>query len=162
MLGRVADESAPAAADIEEAIAGLQPQLAADHVELVELRAGEIVVPVGLKIRAGIDHLGVEEEPIEGVRHVVMIGDVLLVGLRSAVARDGVVLHPIEGAGHGAGRAPEVPRGLERLALAQTLEPAADLALRALRREIENGAVLEIEQARHMGIDERCRDWACA
>ena len=83
MLRGMADERAPAAADVEEAIARLQPQLAADHVELVVLRAGEIVVPVGLKVGAGIDHLRIEEEPVEGVRDVVVIGDVLLVGRRA-------------------------------------------------------------------------------
>src|SRR5205823_3274436 len=41
MLRGVADEPAPAAADIEEALARLQPQLAADHVELGRLRLGE-------------------------------------------------------------------------------------------------------------------------
>ena len=41
------------------------------------------------------------------------------------------------------------------LRLLNASEPSADLALRALRRQIEDGAVLQIEQARHMGIDER-------
>ena len=39
MARGVADQRAPAAADVEEAIARLQPQLPADHVELVALGA---------------------------------------------------------------------------------------------------------------------------
>ncbi len=78
VLRRVADEAAPAAADVEEALAGLQAQLAADHFELVALRLGDVVVPVGV-VGAGVDHLGVEEERVELVRQVVVELDVVLV-----------------------------------------------------------------------------------
>ena len=44
--GGVAKQPAPAAADVEEAIARLEAQLAADHVELVGLRALQRVVPI--------------------------------------------------------------------------------------------------------------------
>ena len=154
MLRGMADQRAPAAADVEEAIARLQPQLAADHVELVRLRAGEIVVPVGLKVGAGIDHLGIEEEPVERVRDVVVVGDVPLVGGGLPVARR-VLVDPVEGPRHVRGRAQEGERRLQRLDLARPLETPADLALRPLRGEVEDRAVLELEQARHMGVDQR-------
>ena len=151
MLRGMADQRAPAAADVEQAIAGLQPQLAADHVELVALRAGEIVVPVRLKVGAGIDHLRIEEEPVEGVRDVVVIGDVRLVGGgRAVAARPVAPRRPVERARHVGGRAQEMTGGLERLELAQDLRAASDLALRPLVGEIEDRAVLEIDEPRHM------------
>ena len=76
-LRRMAQERAPAAADVEEGLAGAQPQLAADEVELVPLRLLERVGPVA-EIRAGIDHLRIEEELIEFVAGIVMKLDELL------------------------------------------------------------------------------------
>src|SRR5262245_25059124 len=85
MLGGVAREGAPSAADVEKFFAGPQTQLAADHVELVALRGGEVVVPV-FEIGAGVDHLGIEKERVERVRQVVVVLNVLLVGFASAGA----------------------------------------------------------------------------
>src|SRR5262249_33130655 len=42
----MADERAPSTADIEESFARLEPQLAADHVELVALRRRQVVAPI--------------------------------------------------------------------------------------------------------------------
>ena len=53
----------------------LQPELAADHVQLVGLSPVDVVLPVG-EIAAGIDHPFIQEEPVEGVGNIVMIGDV--------------------------------------------------------------------------------------
>src|SRR5581483_5194415 len=61
MLSRVADERTPAAADVEERLAGFQPQLAADHVELIALGLGDVVMPFA-EIGAAIDHLRIEKE----------------------------------------------------------------------------------------------------
>jgi len=77
----VPHQRAPAAADIEKALARRQPQLAADVVELGPL--GRIdVFPAGLEIGARIDHLLVEPEPVEVVADVVVVADVGAVGLR--------------------------------------------------------------------------------
>ena len=73
-------QGAPAAADVEERLTGLQAQLAADEVELVRLRLLELAVGIAI-VRAGVDHERVEEECIEVVRHVVVVGDRLRVVL---------------------------------------------------------------------------------
>ena len=91
VLSRVAGERAPAAADVEHRLARLEPQLAADHVELLPLRRVEIVAPV-VEIGAGVDHVLIEPQGVERIGDVVVVGDVALVlGLRSvalAVAAD--------------------------------------------------------------------------
>ena len=69
----MADQRAPAAADIEQPVTRREPQLAADHVELVALRPVEVVVPGGREIAAGVDHLVVEKEPVEAVRDIVVL-----------------------------------------------------------------------------------------
>src|SRR6266545_4269576 len=66
MPGGVTDERAPAAAYVEQAIARLQAELLADHVELVVLRGCQIVVPVA-EVGAAVDQLGIEKERIERV-----------------------------------------------------------------------------------------------
>ena len=57
VLGRIADEPTPTTADIEQSLTWFQAQLTADHLQLVTLRRGEIILPVG-EIGAGIDHFG--------------------------------------------------------------------------------------------------------
>jgi hypothetical protein len=74
----MADQRAPAAADVEQRLVGLEPQLAARDIELVALRGREIVVPVG-EVAARVDHLGIEKQRVEGVGEVVVILDVVLV-----------------------------------------------------------------------------------
>ncbi len=64
-------------------LAGLEAQLPADHVELVALGAIDVAMLLG-EVAAGVDHLLVEEEPVEIVRDVVVIGDIGLVGGRIA------------------------------------------------------------------------------
>ena len=85
VLGGVKEERAPAAADVEKGIVRLQPQLAADHVELVALRSRDVVVQLG-KIGAAVDHLGIEKERVELVRKIVVILNVLLIGRLASVA----------------------------------------------------------------------------
>src|SRR5580692_12101050 len=84
MLGGMADEGAPAAADVEQGFSGLEPQFAADHIELVGLRCRKIVVPV-FEIGAGVDHLRIEKEFVKSIGEVVVIMDVLLVARLGAV-----------------------------------------------------------------------------
>ena len=68
---RVAQQAAPATADIEKPLARLKTQLPADHVELVVLRLGQGVVPVG-EIGAGVLHLRIEEEGVEVVANIIV------------------------------------------------------------------------------------------
>ena len=134
---------------------GLSRSLRQIMSSLSPLRAGDVVVPVRLEIGAGIDHLRVEEELIELVRHVVMVGDVLLVGLGPAVTGVRLVLDPGERARHVGRRAQEVIGGLQRLELADPLQLAPDLPARPLVGEVEDRAVLEIEQPGHIGVERR-------
>ena len=62
LLGGPHDERAPAAADVEEALARREPQLGADVVELGELRLLERVF-LAAEIGAGIHHARIEPQP---------------------------------------------------------------------------------------------------
>ncbi|GAB5463503.1 MAG: hypothetical protein HoeaKO_35940 [Hoeflea alexandrii] len=78
ILGCVEGQRAPAEADVEHLLTGLEAQLAADHLQLVGLHLVNVIVPVGA-VAAGVNHLVIEEEFIERVGDIVVIGDVLLV-----------------------------------------------------------------------------------
>src|SRR6267142_1565558 len=82
VLGGPAHQRAPAAADVEELVARLQAQLAAEVVELLRLREVDVLV-AGLEVGARVHHLAVEEQRVELVRDVVVVVD----GLRVAAAR---------------------------------------------------------------------------
>ncbi len=83
VLGGVQDQRAPAAADIEQAHARLEIELAADQVELGPLRVGQRLVRAG-EVRARVGHRLVEQQPVEVVGQVVVVRD------RRAVAAAGV------------------------------------------------------------------------
>src|SRR5512143_181349 len=74
MLRRVRDERAPAASDIEESLAGMEPQLSADEIELRLLRLVERH-RLRLEVRARVHHALVEPYLIEVVADVVMVLD---------------------------------------------------------------------------------------
>jgi len=63
-----------ALSDVEQALARLQPELAADDVELAFLRRLEPLVRVS-EVRAGVDHRRAQDDPEEGVRDVVVVAD---------------------------------------------------------------------------------------
>src|SRR5580698_848035 len=113
----MAGERAPAAANIEHRLAGLEAQLAADHVEFLDLRLFEIVAPV-MKISAAIDHLLVEPELIEGVGDIVMMGDVFLVLARRSVAL-AIGGDRLQGPGAAARDEQKIESDLQRAQLAQ-------------------------------------------
>ena len=71
LLRRVADQPTPAAADVQETLAGLETKLPTDHLHLVELGLLEAVLPVG-EVGAGVLHLPIEKERVELVRDVVV------------------------------------------------------------------------------------------
>ena len=77
---RVDRERAPAAADVEQVIAGREHQLAADVVELVRLRRRQVFGAVA-EVRARVHHLGIEPQAVELVGHVVVVFDRRAVGL---------------------------------------------------------------------------------
>ncbi len=72
-------ERTPAAADVEQALAGLELDLRQDVVDLLDLRGGEILVAV-LEVRTRVHHVLVEPQLVERVRDVVVVLDRLLVG----------------------------------------------------------------------------------
>jgi len=79
MLGRPQDQSAPTAADVEEAFAGLQIEFAADVFEFLLLGEIERIIR-SPEIGAGVDPIPVEPETVELVAHVVVMLDRLAVG----------------------------------------------------------------------------------
>src|SRR5262247_2883746 len=111
MLRGAARQRAPAAADVEQPLAGFQPQLAADHLQLVLLHLVDVVVPVGA-VAAGVDHLAVEPERVERIGDVVVVGDILfiLILFRAPVAGP-VIRDAFE-------RPWPAPRGRARISLA--------------------------------------------
>ena len=70
----VADHPAPAAADVEQALPGLQVELAGDQVVLLELGLLERRLGLGVD-GAGVGHRGPEHVLVELVGHVVVVGD---------------------------------------------------------------------------------------
>src|SRR5689334_5236367 len=72
MFGGPAHKPAPAAADVEQSVARFQSQFPAEMIELLFLRRVEIF-RAGFEIRAGIDHMAVEPEPVELVRDIVVV-----------------------------------------------------------------------------------------
>ena len=67
-----AGQPAPAASDVEDSVAGLQPELAADQVHLRFLRAVEVVGWYALEVRTGVLVVGVQERHVEAVVDVVV------------------------------------------------------------------------------------------
>src|SRR3546814_20853677 len=71
--------AAPAAAYVQHALTRLQVELGGDVGLLVGLRLIEAVGRIG-EISAAILPVGVEEEIVEPVRQIVMMGNVLQIG----------------------------------------------------------------------------------
>src|SRR5204862_7760607 len=67
-------EAAPAAADVEQRLAGGETELPADEVELAGLGLLELAVGIAI-VGAGVDHELVEEQRVEIVPDVVVVGD---------------------------------------------------------------------------------------
>src|SRR5215510_12572869 len=67
-------EPTPAAADVEERLSGLEAQLTAHEIDLVGLRLLELAVGLTI-VGAGVEHERIQEEGVEVVGHVVVMGD---------------------------------------------------------------------------------------
>ena len=88
--GEVERHAAPAAADVEDAGAGADEELGGDQALLGEL--GLVERHVGpLEVGAGILHVAVEEEAVEPLVEVVVVGDVGARRLEADGAQDGRV-----------------------------------------------------------------------
>ena len=74
VLGGVQDQRAPPAPDVEQAHARPQVELAADEIQLGALGVHERLAGVG-EVRRGVGHRVVEQQFVEVVRQVVMVGD---------------------------------------------------------------------------------------
>src|ERR1700737_2897532 len=68
--GRVNGEGAPAAADFKDAVARLDAQLAADEVQFLLLRGVQRIFTAA-EVRAGIEHLRIEEKTVEAIAQIV-------------------------------------------------------------------------------------------
>src|SRR6267143_1324189 len=87
VLRRPERQAAPPAPDVEQALAGRELELATHEVELVAL--GLLQLAVGIPVvRAGVDHERIEEQRVELVGHVVVMGDRLRVRLAAAPSHD--------------------------------------------------------------------------
>ncbi len=80
VLGGPDGEAPPPAADVEQGLAGLEPQLAAHQIQLVRLGLLQLAVGVPV-VRARVDHERVEEESVELVGLIVVVRDGLGVPL---------------------------------------------------------------------------------
>ena len=153
MLGRVDQHGAPAAADVEQRLAGLQAQLAADMVELVELRLVDPVREI-LEVAAAVDHALVEEEPVEVVRNIVVVGDRLLVGAADERVAPGKALDAgIAAAGEG-----ERGKVAQQFQLGKMAQLRLQFSLRAAFDDVEQRAVLDIDGLGNPEFDQRRED----
>ncbi len=154
MLRRVAGQPAPAAADIEQALARRQLQLAADQVELGLLSRVEIAVPA-VEHGRRILHLAPQEQRVEGVRDIV-------VKLDHAQVVAPASRQPAHPRGKAHARFCRRPRGEERYRRAQDrrlrsterLSPTAFRVVPALQR-IERAGAGDVEIARQIDLDQR-------
>ncbi len=108
-LAEIEAETAPARADIEHALAGIEQELRGDMPFLRQLRLFEGRVRV-VEIGAGILPVAVEEEGVEAPVEVVMVGDVPPGAFRVVLAAP---LHQGSDAPQPAERQPpEIPLGI--------------------------------------------------
>ncbi len=120
-------ERTPAAADVQEPLAGSEAQLAADVVELLHLGRVEGIAVVA-EVRARIDHPLVQPQSVERVGHVVVVGDVAAHVALAVQPRLDARLRPValvlHGPHHGFGD------GEHALRTAGEVEVAADVGTR--------------------------------
>ena len=118
---------------------GLQPELAADQVELVALRVGHGVRRVGARpVAARVRHRRVEQQPVEVVREVVVVRD------RAPVAQRGVPPPPQlrlrRGRGGPTSEHAEPGGGADRADESGRRGPSAEAALARDRERVREGA----------------------
>ena len=147
-LGGVDGERAPAAADVEHALAALEAELLAHELELGLLRRLE-VGRAAREDRARVGHRRAEEEAEELGRHVVVVAD----GARVALDRVEAALR-LELGGRRAGRA-DRPGGAEGGERELGLRAAVDLGRLPRVDHLDDGVeVVDVERAGHVGAAE--------
>jgi hypothetical protein len=92
-------ESAPAGTDFEDTVSGSDAQLRADSIELALLRGFERIAGV-LKLRARVEHAGVQHKFVELVAKIVMGADIFAAAL-NGVGAETMAKTGEEGAGGG-------------------------------------------------------------
>jgi hypothetical protein len=85
VLRGIDHQPAPPAPDVHQALARLQPQLAADVVQLTLLGDIDVLVRVG-EVGTRVDHVLVEPQGIE------VVGDFVVIGNRLTIPLPGVAL----------------------------------------------------------------------
>ena len=130
-------------------VARLQPQLAADVLELVGLRLVDGCWRIG-EIGAGVDHPLVEEEPVERIRYVVVMLDRFLVGaaderVAPAQARRGCF---------DLARKASAGRSRSSCSFGKVLSFGLELALGAQCDDVEQRAALDIDRLGHPELDQ--------
>ena len=96
VLGRVEDQRAPAAADVEQSHARPQAELAADQLQLVPLGLGDPVAAVagtvvdgrvGPEVGARVGHVLIQQRGVERVALVVVVADGVAVPVGAVLRR---------------------------------------------------------------------------
>ena len=140
-------EAGPATAHVEQSHSSLEPQLAADQVELLRLCFLEGRVGLG-EHRARVGHRGAEDPAVEGVAHVVVV--------RDGVAVPALAVHSTAETDFFVGRC----RARERERRERAVEPRLVLHGRAVDAEpgqaIEGGVevAIDLELAGDVGARE--------
>jgi hypothetical protein len=109
---------------------------------------------IAREIRAGVDHLGIEEERVERIREIVVIVHVLLVGRFAAVGPGLVAANLLERPGAAARHQQEPGRGRQHEALVERLQGRLGGDLGPARHQIEDRAVADVEARAHPEIGE--------
>lgn len=144
------EHGSPAAADVEQLFARLQPELAADMIELVFLRLVDAVGEIG-EIAAAIDHAFIEEEPVEGVRNIVVMLDRLPV----RPADEGVAPGKVGPRRHLLSRKQHGRQVAQDRELGQRLQLRPELAVRRQSVEIEQRPVFHVDGLGDPHFDQR-------
>ena len=102
LLGGVDEQRPPAATDVEQALAALEAQLAADELELALLGSLEGLVRV-VEVGARVDHARPQHQSVE------LVGDVVVMADRGPIAPERVQAARALGLDRGHGRASQDP-----------------------------------------------------
>src|SRR5262245_16482216 len=140
------NERSPTATDVEKALTRLEAKLAAYHVKLVMLGAGDIVVPIS-KIGTAVNHLWIEKEGVERVGDVVVIMDVLGVRDLLAVGPRTITTDLFERPGTTTRQKSEAREGPQEQALVEALQHALGAHLGPVGHQIENTTFEHVERS---------------
>src|SRR5262245_4452218 len=147
------NERSPTATDVEKAFTRLEAKLAAYHVELVMLGAGDFVIPIS-KISTAVNHLCIQKEGVERVGDVVVIMDVLGVRALPAVGPRAITTDLFERPGTTTRQKSEARESPQEQALIEALQHAFGAHLGPVGHQIENTTFAQVEPTGHPKISE--------